>query len=1736
MQLPRRLLLLLALVLLPLLLSRVGALQFRPDIVGMELTSYSGEVSYDKSLITNTAGTQVYTFDLKPVPTMGDTLMGWPLSGSQAPSRGSSRCSTITLVFKEMQIRSAMLNIIDTGKIPETPFYTCNSCQLGDRIVDGSSQTSYMPPPFNSSTGAVRIVVSSSASTSGVSKFTIQYSCNVMYVDKHESKSSPSVFMAMGYGTVRPFLSTQVQPKGDGTYSYAAKLQPFDTQTFNILSPVRWHWNSATQAWDRTSVKSTIILAVTLIRWSPAFCTSNEVTLHVYDSATLSNKVYDACSATTKKWLTSTDDGYAVVQLKNSNKTASKELYFEVSWYTDSDLWECGEMRQPDRLIADSWLLSDGSQGFSSPHSGGLQRNIIVPKFCQWLLSPFSTASVAPTLTLIFQWVSLKPGSQVVVYDGNSTSSPLLWDSGSTFFARKTQGLSFITPPPLISSGPTLYVLYSTDPQGDSKFFGFAGEYASNTISSIGFGDGTATMSMNSAVDISPPGDGSRYLPGMKYTWLISPRAVINYADVDGGPISFSVGALNLPKGDSLIVYNSATPSDQSKIIANLTGSVAPRNFFTTSSNVASMVFRSSSSSSGIGTVRISYFTDGPNYHCGFTRNPAVLTSASMVFTDGSYSKEALYNNQHCQWSLAPVGAVGIFLSFNRFELFGGALNIYDGPVSTGTLIATIGETAAVPAPILLYSSSGVLGIDYSTGASASGRGFNATYFGVSPSQVSLPGDQVIRIYSSSMQSLQHITYKNALYVNETIVYVIRPASSLGNRSAGHIFFSVTSLNMSIPSCKQSVLEIYDGDRSLPNTTFDNSSYSGNGLLARLCGSQVPRKWIKTRFPVATLRLRTFANDSHHWANQSRASFSLAYFSDAPSSHCGFNANPGLLTPASMVFTDGSASYEQLYPGQNCELIISPQQAKGGLLVLEFLQSDLRGAQLSVFEGNNPDVSKLLWQCLDCSIVPRPLITSLGSMFLRFTSDSATISPIRGSGFKAVYWSLNGTAAASANSALTQAAGAVLEMPLGMGMSMATANTSLSWRLGLASTIRSQLSVYPRYTYQSLTNFTNQAFDGRPGNSSLDSLLGSAPMCGFISAVIVSSVAGAPPAPSPPLVNVLQTLNNSIYMTASQRATYVASGGPSNKLLYDAKGSYDTSLPAGPSSDANAALFHASDTCKYTIDSGNSQSVTLTIVSFSGAGGARLRVLGGVHGIDQVLFDSAVSGPAASGVSFVAWCGLATILLDSGAAVSGTLGAGPPPAHSLQLTYELNTMDSGLDCVNYKLSLLPKIIKPDPLIPLYIALGALGACCFSFVGFYHLRRYLRKHWPQGGFAALLLPRVKRYQVVTPRHLRYTPRLDELRNRLLRPGKCCVCQDEKLPVFRLGCHHALCREDLLGYLNSALGDISMFPVKCPMHYEGCAGMIDARMSKRVLSKPLFDKFNEFSDRATYGEGMRCIFCVNFVNFPLEGTVSMVECPYCIQRFCMRCKKSWHFGSRCPLDKVDDTLDEWRKESAAQRCPCCHKLIEKDDPSTCNHMVHKVTDGIPCLRDRTDFCYMCGEEVTPDYPHEEVRNPGINHFPDGVFQTCRKVAQREREAERERIKRLRRMKVRKNGDRSVQQFGFGVMGTDENNPEYEEHNWSDEEGGGEGNVVQGRPMNDAFDAQWDLTLGPGGADRLRGSAGHRVSPIAPAPHQSPSQSPTIRRPSASVSATPGRPASNQGSRVQHTPGRSRVSPNG
>ena len=225
------------------------------------------------------------------------------------------------------------------------------------------------------------------------------------------------------------------------------------------------------------------------------------------------------------------------------------------------------------------------------------------------------------------------------------------------------------------------------------------------------------------------------------------------------------------------------------------------------------------------------------------------------------------------------------------------------------------------------------------------------------------------------------------------------------------------------------------------------------------------------------------------------------------------------------------------------------------------------------------------------------------------------------------------------------------------------------------------------------------------------------------------------------------------------------------------------------------------------------------------------------------------------------------------------------------------------------------------------------------------------------------------------HLRHVPMpLMHARNALfLKAKECSICYSDERAFTLPGCGHAICVDCTRTYLQTALGDASMFPVKCPMHHTGCTSTIEDKVARRVLRAPEYRKYIEFHDRAVIGEGINCLKCGCFVNMPENATNPMVQCPYCRYRFCFKCKTPWHPGVRCG-ERADVELEEWRRLRGAQRCPGCDKIIEKDDPETCNHMVHKASDSMPCLRERTDFCYCCGLEVMPDYPHDEKDNPG------------------------------------------------------------------------------------------------------------------------------------------------------------------
>jgi hypothetical protein len=142
----------------------------------------------------------------------------------------------------------------------------------------------------------------------------------------------------------------------------------------------------------------------------------------------------------------------------------------------------------------------------------------------------------------------------------------------------------------------------------------------------------------------------------------------------------------------------------------------------------------------------------------------------------------------------------------------------------------------------------------------------------------------------------------------------------------------------------------------------------------------------------------------------------------------------------------------------------------------------------------------------------------------------------------------------------------------------------------------------------------------------------------------------------------------------------------------------------------------------------------------------------------------------------------------------------------------------------------------------------------------------------------------------------------------------------------------------------------------MHCQGCEAQIPTSLARQFLSREDYQRYLDFHDRAVHGEGVRCIRCAAYIPLPDSrvNKIYLVACQDCTLVFCSQCKCLSHNGKRCPVDVDMEQFEKWGKRAGAMKCPACSRLIEKDDPSTCNHMCHKATDPIPCVRDRTDFC--------------------------------------------------------------------------------------------------------------------------------------------------------------------------------------
>ena len=505
------------------------------------------------------------------------------------------------------------------------------------------------------------------------------------------------------------------------------------------------------------------------------------VRLNVFDTFNMSGtSLYSACKQSdfSDRWLIS-GTGRMMVVLTSSAPTSSN---FTFSFFSDNTDYNCGSFLDPNILSDSTFVVTDGSSSTSD-----MKRGLA----CHWVIGP--TFPTPGTITMTFDYLSIKSGGTLQVAD---SSGVLLY---------RCDGNCVTNPPPLTSLNSALTMVFTSDSSISLGYKGFFGRFMTNYAGSRGLGNNVSYLYMSSAYKLQLPGNGTTYAGAMNYTWMVRPSTA--------GPIILAVEDISILRcGDLFSLYDGSLTN----VIytASCQTSVSSRWVIAKTGEVTAVFQSANPSSLQRGHVLWSYTSDGPNYHCGSALNPLKLTYDSWLISDGSSSSEDVYSNQNCEWDIAVTNNDSIAVVFERFELYGGVLNIYNGSL-LGTLLYSIGNTNIVPVPILFETAN--LYLSYTTGSIVSGLGFLFKYFTSSG-----PGDGKLMLSSSS--SLSVVPYTRL--PNLPLQITIDPAAAYSP-----IYVIISEISFISSTC-DSYIEFFDG--------LNISSPS----LAKFCGSNQSNSFV----------------------------------------------------------------------------------------------------------------------------------------------------------------------------------------------------------------------------------------------------------------------------------------------------------------------------------------------------------------------------------------------------------------------------------------------------------------------------------------------------------------------------------------------------------------------------------------------------------------------------------------------------------------------------------------------------------------------------------------------------------------------------------------------------------------------------------------------------------------------------------------------------------------------------
>ena len=774
---------------------------------------------------------------------------------------------------------------------PASITFNMNSIDLGDiqdrvRVYDGTSNAgTLLANYFLSSTGAPAIAYSGS-----------------MFVEFTSNGSNTGTGWDASYSISNTFCSPNtVFTAASGTFTDGSRLAS------NYLDNTDCSW----------LIQPTgLVNRVISLRFNRFATELNNDTVTIYDGTTTSDPILATFSGNTAPPVVTSTGQAMLVTFKTNGSTTNtgwNAIYNNIAAPTCSGT---------TTLTATSGTFNDGSAATAN-YSDNLN--------CNWLIQPTGAGRV----TLDFTRFNTEGSFDfVTVFDGSSATAPVLGNFDGNNL-----------PPQVISSGPTLFVRFTSD--GSQTVTGWEATYSSITSQCF------PLQTLISAIgNVSDGSNANNYQDNLSCSWLIEPAratsvtATFNNFDVNNA-------------GDTLYFYDGTNNS--APLIGRFTGNALP-NAVTANGGKMFVEFITDGSTNDAGWD-FSYTSVIPPTCVGLT----TLTAASGIVEDGSLTNN-YDNNLNCTWLIQPAGSPAV-INFDMTSLDlliggfpGDRVRIFDNAAATGFPLRTYTGTFTGGT---VSSFTGVMLIEFTTNGSGVSQGWEGTYN--SSTTFCVPQTT----FTNNNGNFSDGSPFGQNYLDNTdCSWLIQPAAP--NVAINLQFFQFNT------EANNDTVTVYDG------------ATTNAPILATISGNNPT---IPNLLSSGGSMLVTFKSNGSTTATGWRANYNTQVIPAC--------SGTTTLTSATGTFDDGTNSTSNYAPNLNCSWLVQPAGASLVTLTFNRFDTQLNNDFVSVYDGSNN--SAPLIGTYSGNTIPSTINSSGNSLFVEFTSNGF----FELSGWEATYNSTN---------------------------------------------------------------------------------------------------------------------------------------------------------------------------------------------------------------------------------------------------------------------------------------------------------------------------------------------------------------------------------------------------------------------------------------------------------------------------------------------------------------------------------------------------------------------------------------------------------------------------------------------------------------------------------------------------------------------------------------------------------